>query len=130
LEIFAEGTDGNVYHNWQVTPGGGWSGWAGLGGGPITQPPSVVENSDGTLQVFIVNNGVVYTSQEQTPDDSSSWSGWIALGGASVAAPPSTILDYSGNLYIFAQGAMGLLYTILGLRLVAHGAVGPPWEAG
>jgi hypothetical protein len=31
LEIFGIGTDGNVYHNWQLSAAGAWSGWAGLG---------------------------------------------------------------------------------------------------
>ena len=31
LEAFAVGTDGAVYHIWQLTPGGGWSGWGSLG---------------------------------------------------------------------------------------------------
>ena len=32
LEIFARGTDYALWHNWQVSPGGSWSGWNSLGG--------------------------------------------------------------------------------------------------
>lgn len=28
LEIFARGSDGACWHNWQTSPGGAWSGWA------------------------------------------------------------------------------------------------------
>jgi hypothetical protein len=31
LEAFALGQDGNLWHNWQVAPGDGWSGWFSLG---------------------------------------------------------------------------------------------------
>lgn len=31
LEIFGIGTDGNIYHDWQVSDAGAWSGWAWLG---------------------------------------------------------------------------------------------------
>jgi hypothetical protein len=31
LEVFALGQDGNLWHNFQLNPGGGWSGWNSLG---------------------------------------------------------------------------------------------------
>jgi hypothetical protein len=27
LEIFTQGSDDALWHNWQLTPGGAWSGW-------------------------------------------------------------------------------------------------------
>src|ERR1700741_4065977 len=32
IEVFGIGADQALYHIWQTSPGGGWSGWAGLGG--------------------------------------------------------------------------------------------------
>lgn len=104
LEIFAEGGGGAIYYNWQITPGGAFSGWSLLTYGPVAGPPAVAENTDGTLQVFAVMNDTVYTDQQMTAGDNSDWTGWVGLSGASIATTPSTITDYSGNLYIFAQG--------------------------
>jgi hypothetical protein len=36
LEVFARGTDGCLYHIWQVGQNSGWSDWAKLGGWGIT----------------------------------------------------------------------------------------------
>jgi len=30
LEVFVVGSDFALWHNWQLTPGGAWSGWAPL----------------------------------------------------------------------------------------------------
>jgi hypothetical protein len=32
MEIFARGSDGALWHNWQTGPSNGWSGWASMGG--------------------------------------------------------------------------------------------------
>jgi hypothetical protein len=32
LEVFARGTDGALWHKWQLAPNSGWSGWASEGG--------------------------------------------------------------------------------------------------
>lgn len=47
METFMEGTDRNVWHNWQVSPGGGWSGWVNLGGAAVAGPPSVRRGAGG-----------------------------------------------------------------------------------
>jgi hypothetical protein len=52
IEVFAIGTDAGLHHNWQTTPGGAWSGWAGLGGG-ITQIATAV-NRDGRIEVAAI----------------------------------------------------------------------------
>jgi hypothetical protein len=40
-EVFAVGSDGNVWQIWQTVPNGGWSDWAKLG-----QPPTGIRQSD------------------------------------------------------------------------------------
>jgi hypothetical protein len=32
LEVFVRGSNGALYHKWQISPNDGWSGWASLGG--------------------------------------------------------------------------------------------------
>ena len=38
LEVFVPSSTGDVYHNWQLTPGGNWNGWSDLGGKRHRQP--------------------------------------------------------------------------------------------
>ncbi len=51
LEVFARGTDGAIWHRWQISPSGGWSDWNSLGG-VLTTEPVVAQNVDGRLQLF------------------------------------------------------------------------------
>ena len=32
MEVFVRGTDNALWHKWQTTPNGGWSGWVSEGG--------------------------------------------------------------------------------------------------
>ena len=52
LEIFAKGTDGAVWHQWQTAPNSPFSGWASLGG-VITSDIAVGQNADGRLEAFV-----------------------------------------------------------------------------
>ena len=112
LEVFAIGRDdGNTWHIWQNTPGGAWSDWASLGAPPnynLAQDPIqlVVEaNSDGRLEVFVVDDFLWHVWQN-TPG--GAWSDW-----ASPSHPPHLGLDYNfsvgvnlgGRLEVFAFGA-------------------------
>ena len=51
LEAFVPSTTGDVYHNWQLTPGGAWNGWSDLGGNGITSLQAA-NNADGSLTAF------------------------------------------------------------------------------
>ncbi|HEV8715167.1 MAG TPA: hypothetical protein VGX03_20345 [Candidatus Binatia bacterium] len=33
LEVFAKGSDGGLWHNWETAPMGAWAGWSAFGGG-------------------------------------------------------------------------------------------------
>jgi hypothetical protein len=52
LEFFARGADGAVWHQWQVAPSNGWSGWDPLGGF-ILGNIAVGQNADGRMEVFV-----------------------------------------------------------------------------
>jgi hypothetical protein len=52
MEVFVRGTDNALWHIWQTTPNGTWSGWASLGG-VLTSDPIVASNADGRLEVFV-----------------------------------------------------------------------------
>src|SRR5215831_2523580 len=53
LEAFVRGGDNSVWHSYQNTPGGTWSGWTSLSG-QIISNPAVGVNSDGTVEVFVL----------------------------------------------------------------------------
>jgi subtilase family serine protease len=81
VEIFATDPGGVVYHDWQVTPGGGWSGWSQLASNSGFTSLAASTNQDGRLEVFATTaNGVVYHNYQTAPN--SGWSGWSQLAGA------------------------------------------------
>ncbi len=52
LEVFVRGDgQGSLYRIEQVSPGGGWTGWAGMGGA-LSGEPAAARNEDGRLEVF------------------------------------------------------------------------------
>lgn len=101
LEVFATGTDSALWHNWQTSPGGSWSGWNSLGGGVLGSPTATI-NADGRLDVFVlsVSNNVWHIYQTSP---GGGWSGWILIGG-SISTPPTVALNADGRLEIFARG--------------------------
>jgi len=56
LEAFVLSNGGTLFHSWQVTPGGGWSGWFILGdpSWKFWSGPAVGTNADGRLEVFVI----------------------------------------------------------------------------
>src|SRR6202040_209618 len=66
LEAFGRGADTALWHNWQETPGGAWSGWSSLGG-KIAGDPVVIQNGDGRLEAFAtVADGSVFHTWQKT----------------------------------------------------------------
>jgi hypothetical protein len=80
LEVFVQGSDGALWHIWQVdTQGGGWSGWDSLGG-VIRSIPGVGRNGDGRLEIFALGtDSAVWHIWQTAPNN--GWSGWNSLGG-------------------------------------------------
>jgi hypothetical protein len=79
LELFMQGSDGNVWHCWQSAPGAGpWSPWHSLGNPPFGQPQVAAEaQADGRLVLFAFATGgdLGLAVLEQTaPND--GWSSW------------------------------------------------------
>jgi hypothetical protein len=73
LEAFAVGTDNGLWHIWETTPNGGWSGWASLGG-VITSEPTVGRNADGRLEVFARGTDNALWHIWQTAPSAGPWS--------------------------------------------------------
>src|SRR6266404_1083196 len=76
LEVFVDGpsigSTRMMWHMWQTSPGGGWSGWSVLPTGvSAASPPSVAVNSDGRLEAFVQNA------------DETLWHTWQSTPGGS-----------------------------------------------
>ena len=78
-ELFVVGLDRTVFHNYQVAPNSGWSGWASLGGGAASDP-AVQTNSDGRLEIYVRGGDGAAYHQYQTTSTANGWSGWASLG--------------------------------------------------
>ncbi len=80
LEIFASGSDGNIYDDYQMSPGAGpWSGWINMGG-PSLSDLQAANNSDGSLSLFgLDSNGNLWCNSEFAPG--VDWTGWTNIGG-------------------------------------------------
>ena len=121
LEVFARGSDNGLYHKWQVSAGGDWSGWARLGG-IMTSNPVVAANADGRLEAFArgADNGLYHIWQASP---GGSWSGWAALGGV-IVSDPAVAENADGRLEVFARG------TDNGLYHISQISPGASWSSG
>ena len=102
LVVFGRGTDNAVWHRWQVTRNGEWSGaWESLGG-VTTSDPGCALNAPGGLVVFVrgTDNAIHHRWQEQ-PD--GEWSGWESLGGQWTSGPSAVLLS-GKRLSVLARG--------------------------
>jgi hypothetical protein len=82
-EVFAVGSDGNVWQIWQTAPNGGWSAWGQLGQPPvgIRRPDriTVASNEDGRQELFIMGKDEALWHIWQG-EPNTGWSGWESLG--------------------------------------------------
>ena len=100
LEAFSRGADDALWHAWQETAGGSWSGWSSLGG-TIAGDPVVIQNADGRLEAFaVVTGGAVYHTWQKTVG--GSWSGWSNLGGSATSSL-AIGANKDGHLELFAR---------------------------
>jgi hypothetical protein len=89
LEVFGITTSGALAHEWQTSPGGGWSAPSTIGGS-MAGPATVTTNSDGRLEVFAAGtDSTLYHAYQFSPASGSPPS------AASVA--PCTSADRPGG---------------------------------
>ena len=117
IEVFAVGTDGAVWHNFQNVANAdptNWSGWNSLGG-TVIGPPCVARNANGTLEVFAcgTNNALWHISQTSALDWGSNWNslgGQILTGGLAVIPAICVGTNADGRLEAFVRGLDGAVY--------------------
>jgi hypothetical protein len=107
IEIFVHGGDHAMWHNWQTSPGGAFSGWSRLGGS-LGGDPTAGVNRDGRIEVFARGgDGSLVHVYQRGPSGSGGWSGFGSLGG-SIVGRPAVGRNTNGNLEVFARGGAGV----------------------
>src|SRR5689334_3916678 len=86
LELFIQGADNNVHHNWQKAPNSGWAGWQFVGGQFSQVKMAAATNLDGRLEFFARGNDHTLWHIYQTAPN-NGWSGWESLGGWLLSDP-------------------------------------------
>jgi hypothetical protein len=99
LETFYVGGDNAVWHRWQLSPSGRWSGESRLGG--IARSVAVATNRDGRLEAFYIgtDNAVWHRWQVAA---GGGWSGESRLGGWATSVAAARNRD--GRLEVFYVG--------------------------
>lgn len=82
-ELFAIGSDGNVWQIWQTSPNGGWSGWRLLGKPPKSirgaDRITTASNRDGRQELFVIGaDDALWHIRQAVPN--GGWSDWDSLG--------------------------------------------------
>ena len=118
LEVFAVATDGGLWHLWQESPNGDWSGWESLSAPPGVSLaiPAAARNEDGRLEVFVSGQGNLWHRWQPAPG--AGWADWAGLGvppGTASLVAPAVGQNSDGRLEVFA---------------VAGGAVWHIWQSG
>jgi hypothetical protein len=109
LEAFGTAAGGVVYHAWQWSAGGSWSGWSQLASTSGFTSVAVATNSDGRLEVFGTGaGGVVYHAWQWSAG--GSWSGWSQLASDSGFTSLAVATNSDGRLEVFGTGAGGVVY--------------------
>ena len=109
LEMFKRGPGGALYHQWQTSPEGRWSGWESLAG-VLTSEPVVGHNADGRLEVFgRGTNGALFHRWQLVPG--GAWADWESLGG-DLTSEITVSRTPDGRLAVSARGTDGALWYI------------------
>ena len=118
MELFAVGNTGNLYHDYQTTANGSWSGWVAMGTSANVWSqstlPAVGVNPDGRLEVFIVGTNGVINHIWQLKAGSSATTNWSSFGTFNSYVSQTAKLAVgnlqNGQLDVFVIGTDGVLY--------------------
>jgi hypothetical protein len=81
VDVFFEGTDGNLWHVF-YTPSGGWNAAASLDMGPLGGAPFASAEVSGTIDVFWKGVGTAPSLWHAWYNPGSSWAGPQNMGGS------------------------------------------------
>jgi hypothetical protein len=86
-EAFTVGPGNHLYHAWQTSPGGSWTGWHSLGGILIYPQIGAIVNSNCRVEAFGIGSDHAMWHIWQTNPGGGPWSSWASLGGSFDAGP-------------------------------------------
>jgi hypothetical protein len=117
LDVFARGSDQQLWHRWFDS--GRWSGWEALGG-TLTSDPSAVSRMDGVIDVFARggSNQLVHRAFVR----GQGWHAWEHLGGTLTSAPDAASWA-AQRVDVFARGGDNQL-----VHLFFNGSWAPVWD--
>jgi hypothetical protein len=115
LEVFTITADGALWHLWQTTPNGAWSGWDVLGAPPglTLGELAVARNQDGRLEVFAITSGALWHRWQMTPG--GSWDAWSSLStppGVTSLGSPAVGHNADGRLEVMVTGSNDAIWHI------------------
>ena len=124
LVVFGRGTDGQIYHRWQVSYNGDWSNWEPPGPFSATSDPAACLNAPGGLVVFARGtDNALWHSWQDSPN--SNWNGPVSLGGG-LTSGPAAVLQTRGRLAVFVRGTDGAVWH---RWQVSHNGSWSDWES-
>ncbi len=109
LEAFARGRDDALWHAWETTAGGAWSGWTSHGGSLASDPCVIVQS--GRLDVFFRGAGDRVWHFGQTEPPAGPWS-TVALAGMTAVGAPFACANSSGQIEVFCRGRDRFLWHV------------------
>ena len=86
-EAFTVGPGNHLYHAWQTSPGGSWTGWHSLGGILIYPQIGAIVNSNCRVEAFGIGSDHAMWHIWQTNPGGGPWSSWASLRGSFDAGP-------------------------------------------
>lgn len=109
-QIFAKGGTGVLWTAVRNSESGDWEGWMNLGY-PIYSEPVAVKNSDGRLQVFVldVNGFVTYKIQDESDD---SFGEWTRISTTRSLAKIVVGVNVDGRVQVFGRSGDHLYYAV------------------
>ena len=128
LDVWVQGTDGQLYRRSSADGGDTFSPWQALGG-RLTADPAAVSWSSTRIDVFV--RGTDFQLYHRWWNQSSGWSGWEALGGTLTSAPAAASCS-AGHLDVFVLGTDNAVYRrgFDGTAWSAWMRVGGSWRSG
>jgi hypothetical protein len=109
LEVFVIGGDQAVWHNFQTTPGGSWSGWQSLGGSMTGNLAVGGNNGTGFVVLARGTDNALWDLTETAPG--GPWPSWVSLNGV-ISSDPSLSANADNRLEAFVRGGDNALWHI------------------
>jgi hypothetical protein len=119
VDLWVEGTDGQLYHRASADGGNTFAPWEALGG-RLTATPGAVSWAPSRIDVFVRGTDLQLYHKWWF---GSGWSGWEAMGGTLASAPDAASCA-SGHLDVFVLGTDRALY-----HRGFNGTSWSPWQS-